>query len=325
MRDCARGAMGAVLWLIAMALTSGWTRADEETQKPPAAQREKPVSPLPSREAHCTDGSLVIVRLLDERLRLKTRFGELEIPASEIERIDFATRIPEDVAKRVRDAIAGLASAEFDVRDAAAAELISLQERAYPALAEAQNSEDPEVAFRAEQLLEKLRQTVPEDRWEVRSRDVVYVDGSTIGGALAMDALRVETAQFGEQRLKLSDLTSIRAPGAGDDGAGHVLPDPGSLSQYQGQVGKTLAFRVTGAAAGAAFTGGPGAVWGTDLYTLDSSLALAAVHAGAVRPGQERVVRVTILGPQQNFQGSTRNGISSSPWGQFPGAFRFNR
>ena len=38
--------------------------------------------------------------------------------------------------------------------------------------------------------------------------------------------------------------------------------------------GTTYYFRVTGAR--------DGSVWGTDVYTGDSSLALAAVHAGAV-------------------------------------------
>lgn len=279
-------------------------------------------------EARCSDGSLVKLKLLDERLRLKTRYGELQIPANEIERIDFATRVPEATAKRIREAVQKLASTEFEIREAAGAELLSYEERAYQALVEAQKHEDPEVVFRAEQLLEKLREAIPEERLAVRPRDVIYADGSTIAGMLLTDALRVETTQFGEQQLKVSDLNSLRAPGTTDAEAGAALPDPGNLSQFQGQIGKTLIFRVGPGAAGM-FGGGPGlvngAVWGTDVYTLDSSLASAAVHAGALRAGQTGIVRVEILGPQGNFQGSMRNGVSSSPWGQFPGAFKFKR
>ncbi len=36
-------------------------------------------------------------------------------------------------------------------------------------------------------------------------------------------------------------------------------------------------------------------------------------------------VRVTIIGPQASFEGSTRNGVTSSGWGQFPGGFKFKR
>jgi hypothetical protein len=258
--------------------------------------------------------------LLDERLRLKTKYGELLIPARDIQSIELATRIPEDVAKRIEAAIKRLASAEFDVRDAASAELFSYQERAYPALVQAQDNGDAEVAYRIEQLLDKLRQTVSAERLEIRERDLVATDDSTIAGMLDGEMLHVRSAQFGEQRLKLSDLASIRSPGASAPESKDAQPDPGSLSEFQGQAGKTLSFRVNAGAA-QQFS----SVWGTDVYTLDSSLALAAVHAGVLKPGQSGVVRVAILGPQAAFTGSTRNGVTTSSWGQFPGAFQFNR
>ena len=60
-------------------------------------------------------------------------------------------------------------------------------------------------------------------------------------------------------------------------------------------------------------------VWGTDIYTMDSTLAQAAVHAGVLRPGQSGLVRVTILGPQPGFQGTLRNGVSSHDYGAWAG------
>ena len=65
-----------------------------------------------------------------------------------------------------------------------------------------------------------------------------------------------------------------------------------------------------------------GALWGTDIYTLDSSLSVAAVHMGVLKPGQTGYVRVTILGPTANFSGSTRNGLSSSNFQNYPGAYK---
>jgi hypothetical protein len=76
-----------------------------------------------------------------------------------------------------------------------------------------------------------------------------------------------------------------------------------------------------GAAPAALVVGG--SVWGTDLYTLDSTLALAAVHAGLMRPGQSGVVKIKIMGPQGAFQGSDRNGVQSMAYGFFNGAYQF--
>jgi hypothetical protein len=310
LRQCLTGGNLAAAAMAALVLAAT-VRGAEPDSKPAAA--------APGREARCTDGSLMKLSLLDEQLRLKTKYGELLIPASDIQRIEFATRIPKEIAQRIEAAIERLGAAEFDVRDAASAELFSHQERAYPALVRAQDDKDAEVAYRIEQLLDKLRETISAERLEIRERDLVVTEDSTIAGLLEGETLRVRTAQFGEQRLKLSDLASIGTPGASAPEAQDALPDPGSLSQFQGQAGKTLSFRVNAAAQ--QFS----SVWGTDVYTLDSSLALAAVHAGVLKPGQGGVVRVAILGPQPAFTGSSRNGVNTSSWGQFPGAFQFKR
>jgi len=279
-------------------------------------------------EAQCTDGSLVKLAILDERLLLKTRYGELSIPTADVLRIDFATRIPDDVQRRIDAAIAQLASAEFQTREDASAELFAYQEWAYGALLRAQESPDLEVVHRAEQLLAKLRETIGEERLEIREQDVVYTDDSKIAGTIMAESLKVRTAQFGDQQLKLADLRTVAYPGAIEPSSKEVVPDPGTLAEFQGAVGKTISFKVTGVGQGGGFARGgmaSGAVWGSDVYSLDSTLAVAAVHAGALRAGQAGVVRVTIVGPQGSFEGSTRNGVTTSAWGQFPGGFKFKR
>jgi hypothetical protein len=94
------------------------------------------------------------------------------------------------------------------------------------------------------------------------------------------------------------------------------LPDPGTLTAYQQpqHIGKTFVFRVTGSASGS--------LWGTGTYTLDSTLAAAAVHMGVLKVGQTGNVRVTIFGPAAGFIGSTRNGITSSNYATYPGAYQ---
>ena len=81
--------------------------------------------------------------------------------------------------------------------------------------------------------------------------------------------------------------------------------------------GTTYYFRVTGAS--------NGSVWGTDVYTGDSALALAAVHAGAVKPGETAVVRVTVQRPLNHYQGSVRNGVTSHDYGRYGTAYRVDR
>jgi hypothetical protein len=81
--------------------------------------------------------------------------------------------------------------------------------------------------------------------------------------------------------------------------------------------GTTYYFRVTGAT--------EGSVWGTDVYTGDSSLALAAVHAGAVKPGETAVVRVTVTRPLNHYQGSVRNGVTSHDYERYGTAYRVDR
>jgi LCCL domain len=85
---------------------------------------------------------------------------------------------------------------------------------------------------------------------------------------------------------------------------------PSSMHGLCGSVGATFYFRVTGAL--------EGQVWGTDTYTRDSILSAAAVHAGLVKPGQTTVLRVTVVPALKSYAGTTRNGVTTSDYGDFP-------
>jgi hypothetical protein len=265
-------------------------------------------------EVRLVDDSNLKLALRDERVELQTPYGKLLIPVADVRRVEFGLRIRPGTAKKIERAIADLGHEEFQRRRAASAELVALGAKAYPALLKAAKDKDPEVAKRAREVLEKLRAAVPEEQLESRTCDVVHTEDSRIAGRITAESLKVTTLAFGDQRLRLADvrhLRSLSAPAEPEAVAG--LPDPGNLAAYHAQVGKTFAFKVTGAA------GMAGGVWGTDVYTLDSSLALAAVHAGVVRAGETRVVRVTVLGPQAFFRGSVRHGVASAPYGPYPG------
>lgn len=66
-----------------------------------------------------------------------------------------------------------------------------------------------------------------------------------------------------------------------------------------------------------------GNVWGTDVYTDDSSICEAAVHAGVITRADGGRVDLEVLGQQQSFRGSTRNGVSTLDYPAWPGSFRF--
>jgi hypothetical protein len=278
-----------------------------------------PAKRLPTFEVRFTDNSTMKLVVREETLEVSTRYGRLGVPLTDIQQIDFATRIPDDLAKRVDTAIANLGSPQFRERESASADLLGLQEKSYPALLEAVKHADPEVVRRAEELLARIREAVPEDLLDVRKQDVLYIEDMKIVGTISLTSLRVTTFQFGEQQVKLSDLRSLRslASAASEVSRGAVLPDPGTLNNFSNQVGKTFSFRVVGAV--------NGSVWGTQVYTTDSTLATAAVHAGLLRPGQAGVVRVTIVPPPPAFAGSNQHGVASAAYGPYNGAFKVSR
>ena len=296
--------------LITAVFVSGGVGQQPESSGPVA---RKPAKTPGLFEAHFMDDSTLKLTVLDDHIELQTPYGKLVIPAADVRRIDFGLRISPEEARRIDTAIADLGNAEFKRRKAASDALLALREKAYPALVRASKGTDAEAVRRAEELLAKLREEVPARRLEVPDHDVLQTADSKIAGRVVTATLHVRTSQFGEQQLKVADVRSLGAPGATAAAAERALPDPGNLGAFQNQVGKTLAFTVTGAPAGS------GGVWGTDVYTVDSTLAVAAVHAGVLRPGQTGVVRVILQGLVPAFQDSTRNGVASGSYGAYAG------
>ncbi len=307
-------AAGLLAALSAVALSGA------EVPKPGGEASPTPAGKEPIVEARFNDGSVLKVTPHAERLEVTTRYGKLSIPLAEVRQIEFGTRVPADVARRIEQAIADLSSPNFQKREAATAELLKLREKAYPSLVEAAKQKDAEVVRRVEGLLERLRETVPEKDLGVRPYDVIITADSRIAGHIEGDALKVQTQPFGEVTMKLADLRTLRAPRAGGDEVAvkNVQPDPGNLTNLQNEVGKTFYFRVTGAV-------NNGTVWGTDIYTSDSPLAMAAVHAGVLKAGQTGVVKVEIVPGQASYAGSTQNGVTTQDYGPWPGAYRVKR
>jgi hypothetical protein len=61
-------------------------------------------------------------------------------------------------------------------------------------------------------------------------------------------------------------------------------------------------------------------LWGTDIYTADSGICRAGIHAGAISP-DGGVVLVRLEPGQPAYRGSPRNGTTSGDYGAYHGSF----
>ena len=84
-----------------------------------------------------------------------------------------------------------------------------------------------------------------------------------------------------------------------------------NVGVFRGQVGRRVTFACPSRVSMNA------SIWGTDVYTDDSPLCLAAVHAGVLERGQAGAVTLVIGGITNSFQASTRNGVTSQAYGSY--------
>lgn len=65
-----------------------------------------------------------------------------------------------------------------------------------------------------------------------------------------------------------------------------------------------------------------GTVWGSDVYTSDSAICMAARHRGVLSTEGGQVT-ILVLGSQPAFLGSDRNGVSSQPYPEWGSSYIF--
>jgi hypothetical protein len=64
-----------------------------------------------------------------------------------------------------------------------------------------------------------------------------------------------------------------------------------------------------------------GIVWGTDLYTSDSSVCTAAVHAGLITLAEGGQFIITYASGKEGYDGSERNGVTTLNFGRWGDSF----
>lgn len=89
-----------------------------------------------------------------------------------------------------------------------------------------------------------------------------------------------------------------------------------NVTEFRGQVGRRVTLVCPP-------QGQLGDVWGTDTYTDDSPVCVAAVHAGKITVGGGGAVTILIDSGRAGYTASARNGVASKTFGQWQGSFSF--
>ncbi len=87
-----------------------------------------------------------------------------------------------------------------------------------------------------------------------------------------------------------------------------------SAGMVRFETGKTYKFKCPSG-------GKESSVWGTDIYTLDSSICNAAVHAGKLKSESGGSVTIELRPGESSYKGSTRNGITTNDYGPYGSSF----
>lgn len=170
---------------------------------------------------------------------------------------------------------------------------------ALPPIGETLPTDANQLSNEADDELAAIQKKADEEKRKVREQTIAalqqlqdkYTREAKLDEAIAIrDRIR---------RLKLAEIQLYR--------------DPGNLQTFQEQVGKSFYFEVTGST--------EGNIWGTDVYSFHSTLAKAAVHSGALRPGQKGVLKVTITSAEQEYEGSSQYGVVSQGFRRAPFSF----
>jgi hypothetical protein len=90
-----------------------------------------------------------------------------------------------------------------------------------------------------------------------------------------------------------------------------------SAGGFQGATGRTYRFSCPA-------DGTTQAIWGSDVYTDDSSICTAAVHAGIISIEHGGIVTIEIRPGRSTYGSTTRHGIKSNNFGEYHRSFVFN-
>lgn len=161
-------------------------------------------------EVRYIDDSTMKLTLLEQSLTFVTPHGTLQVPVRDIKKIEFGTRLTEADQKAVDAAVADLSGTDNAKREAAKALLAEIGPKALPTLTRAKRRLTGDARAQFSQVVESLSAGLPDQKAVPRDTDILHTDESVIAGRVALSALRVNTFQFGEQKLKVTDVAVMQ-------------------------------------------------------------------------------------------------------------------
>jgi hypothetical protein len=181
-----------------------------EPDKPKGPAGPPDAAEARAAEARFADGSIVRLTVVQDQIEVLTQFGKLSVPPRDVRRIEFGLHLPEEVERKIVDAVQRLSSASHRQRELAQRELVGLGPQAYLALQRASLGKDREAATRAEIALRQITQKVPARLLRLTEEDRVYTTKFTIIGRVVTPTIRARAEYFGELYLKPSQLVTLR-------------------------------------------------------------------------------------------------------------------
>jgi hypothetical protein len=145
--------------------------------------------------------------------------------------------------------------------------------------------------------------------------------GSSDKGTKTAAGKTSTTEAGGDATTTTAAETTTTPPGPGSTVKPAGTVEPGgygwraNASDYRGLDGKQFEF-------GCPPGGAPEGIYGTGVYTDDSSVCSAAVHAGKITAAEGGQVIIATQPGQPSYKGSSANGVESSEFGAYGGSYQ---
>jgi len=176
-------------------------------------------------EVRFTNGSVVVMNMLQDKIDIVTEYGKLTVPPRDIRSIEFGIHATDEETRNLEQAVKQLGSNVQAERETAVADLIAMGPLAFLRLQRALASKDLEVSRRAESTLKTIREKYPARLLRAREEDVVRTGKFSIVGRIITPTLKAKADDFGDLDLRPARLLAIRW--LGGDTKKEVVVDAG--------------------------------------------------------------------------------------------------
>ncbi len=157
------------------------------------------------------DDSQMKIEITEPVITMVTKYGTLNIPTNEIRRLEVGLRYPKGLEEQIVQAMRDLGSDAFNVRDAAEKKILAHQELALPAIRTAMKDADKEISSRAKRMLESLQSSLPEEKFQRKTSDLIVTDEFTARGKIELTELQIKSKIFGPAKLALHEIRNARS------------------------------------------------------------------------------------------------------------------